>query len=101
MQLFPAFFNRRKKTNLAVILFVTLLNSPILVLAETNPENVEKNATIKQNIDHQLDLNLSFRDQGNNLKTLGEFLLPNRPTIIAPVYYRCPTIMYTNTQWLN
>jgi len=60
--------------------------------ATTKPDLVPEQAGIDQHLDAQLDLSIPFTSSENQTKPLRDFLIPNRPTIIVPVYYGCPRL---------
>ena len=53
---------------------------------------------IDQNLNGQLPLNLTFRDEAGRSVPLSSFFLTKKPVILALVYYRCPMLC---TQILN
>lgn len=69
--------------------------------ATTQPEKVEQLASIRQNLERQIDLTLEFRAQDWEQKKLADFMLSNRPTIIAPVYYECPRLCSLTLEGLS
>lgn len=89
---------RSYQSTLTLIMFFLLSQ---YALATTQPEKVEQQATIRQNLDHQVDLSLEFRSQNWEQKKLADFLLDNRPTIIAPVYYNCPRLCSLTLEGLS
>ncbi|MGB6876207.1 MAG: SCO family protein [Candidatus Acidiferrales bacterium] len=56
-----------------------------------------KNVGIDQKLNHQVPLNLQFRDERGNTVTLGQYFT-GKPVILALVYYQCPMLC---TQVLN
>ncbi len=53
---------------------------------------------IDQNLDAQLPLDLTFRDELGRAVPLSTYFRSGRPVLLAPVYYRCPMLC---TQILN
>jgi protein SCO1/2 len=47
---------------------------------------------IDQNLDKQIPLNLTFRDEAGRQVALSSFFHAGKPVLIAPVYYRCPML---------
>ncbi len=47
---------------------------------------------IDQQLDRQLPLQLTFRDEFGQNVQLSSFFHPGKPVILAPVYYRCPML---------
>ncbi len=47
---------------------------------------------IDQNLDRQLPMNVQLRDEAGGLVPLSNFFQPNKPVILAFVYYRCPML---------
>ncbi|MGB6485052.1 MAG: SCO family protein [Candidatus Acidiferrales bacterium] len=56
-----------------------------------------KNVGIDQKLNHQVPLNLQFRDERGSTVTLGQYFT-GKPVILALVYYQCPMLC---TQVLN
>jgi protein SCO1 len=50
-----------------------------------------KNVGIDQKLNHQIPLNLQFRDERGNTVTLGQYF-NGKPVILALVYYQCPML---------
>src|SRR6266581_3556146 len=53
---------------------------------------------IDQRLDHQVPLNLVFRDEAGRQVPLATYFQPGKPVLLALVYYRCPMLC---TQILN
>jgi protein SCO1/2 len=53
---------------------------------------------IDQKLDHQVPLDLTFKDEFGRTVPLRSFFKSGKPVILAPVYYRCPMLC---TQILN
>ena len=51
-----------------------------------------KNVGIDQLLDHQIPLDLKFKDEAGNEVALSTFFKRGKPVILAPVYYRCPML---------
>ncbi len=67
-----------------------------LPVEQTHPEPTTEAASDKVGLEEHLGayipLDLVFRDEQGNPVKLGD--LVNKPTIIAPVYYRCPNVCH-------
>lgn len=50
-----------------------------------------KNVGLNQKLNHQIPLNLEFRDERGNTVTLGQYF-NGKPVILALVYYQCPLL---------
>ena len=60
---------------------------------------VQKEVTVIENLGQKLPLDLAFTDQNGKAVTLGDFFKDNqRPKVITPVYYSCPTLCTTVLQ---
>jgi protein SCO1 len=57
-----------------------------------------KEVKVDQRLDHQVPLDVPFRDEAGREVTLSEYFHKGRPVILAPVYYECPMLC---TQVLN
>jgi len=77
---------------LTVQLCLLLLVAPAAVWATTRPQDVPTEAKIEQRLNAQIDLDLPFVDQTGAPTTLRKAMLPDRPAIITPVYYMCPSL---------
>jgi protein SCO1/2 len=51
-----------------------------------------KGVGIDQNLDRQIPLNLTFRDEAGRAVALSSYFQSGKPVLIAPVYYRCPML---------
>ena len=77
----------------AVLLAVcSSLGMPGVANSTTRPELITQEAGIKQNLNIQVDLSLPFTGPGGETAPLTAFVLPNRPTLIVPVYFDCPRL---------
>src|SRR5438067_850208 len=47
---------------------------------------------IDQKLDHQIPLDLVFKDEAGRDVALGSFFQPDKPVLLALVYYRCPML---------
>lgn len=57
------------------------------------PEEVlESRVGIFTQLGTKVDLSLSFTDSSGTTKSLKDFVLPGKPIIVAPVYYKCPRL---------
>lgn len=75
-----------------VFIFAPLFFSPGLASATSDPEEIEREATVEEHLNEQVDLSLPFINTKGERTTLGELLLPGRPAILIPVYYDCPSL---------
>jgi protein SCO1/2 len=90
---FPAPSLRRSKPALLSLLISCLLLQFAGLQpasATEHPDEVPVKAQIDQHVGSKVDLNLQFTDDNGKTAALKDFIRPDRPTIIAPVYYRCP-----------
>ena len=62
-----------------------------LVPQHQQPKGFRPEASITEQIGAQVPLDLTFRDEDEQPITLGE-AMGGRPTILVPVYYRCPQL---------
>lgn len=95
---------KRRRLNIAPPQSKYLMGAVFFYLASSfcfNPQQAEATSEsgkiplevgISQNLDQQLDLDLVFTDEEGQSKALRDFFLPNRPTIIIPLYYSCPRL---------
>lgn len=60
--------------------------------------DLARTATIDQNLDAQVPLDLHFRDEADRDVKLGEYFTGKRPVVLTLVYYECPMLC---TQVLN
>jgi protein SCO1/2 len=51
-----------------------------------------KGVGIDQNLDKQIPLDLTFRDEAGRPVALSSYFHSGKPVLIAPVYYRCPML---------
>jgi protein SCO1 len=61
-----------------------------LVATET-PKEIQ-NVGIKEQLGHQLDLNMTFKDENGKTVQLTQYIDGTKPVIISPVYYNCPRL---------
>jgi protein SCO1 len=47
---------------------------------------------IKEKLGQKIDFNLSFTDEYGKTVKLGDFFKDNKPVILSPVYYSCPSL---------
>jgi protein SCO1/2 len=57
-----------------------------------------KNVTVEQHLNHQVPLDLPFKDEAGRDVLLRDYFGRGRPVLLAPVYYECPMLC---TQVLN
>lgn len=60
------------------------------VRAEFEPLKVETTTGIDDHRGTQVDMDLKFNDENGRAVTLRDVVVPNRPFLLAPVYYSCP-----------
>ncbi len=58
----------------------------------THPEATADKVGLEEHLGTYIPLDLVFRDEQGNPVKLGD--LVNKPTVIAPVYYRCPNVCH-------
>ncbi len=51
-----------------------------------------KNVGIKEQLGHQIDLNMTFKDENGQTVKLSHYINGSKPVIISPVYYNCPRL---------
>ncbi|MBL7661860.1 SCO family protein [bacterium] len=78
--------------NIAYILILLSLAVAPHVLALEDSASVPQSSGITENLGAQVDLTLALTDQDGTTKPLGKYLENGRPTIIVPVYFRCPRL---------
>lgn len=66
--------------------FVDLAN------AIEDPAQMTEIVGVVPKISEVVDTSLYFTDSDGKNATLSEFLIPNKPTLIVPVYYECPRL---------
>jgi len=79
---------RRILSTFLAILALSASNAVCLV----DPNRVEGETGIIEQLGGQLNLDLKFRDEAGKEVTLREVIVPNRPFLLAPVYYTCPNL---------
>ena len=77
---------------LASLLLACGILLPSESLATERPQDVPEQANIVERLDTLLDLNLRFRDQHGNVRSLSSLFINERPLILAPVYFECPRL---------
>lgn len=88
------------KTSIGIGTFISLVGIVILllicssdtVLATENPGAVPQEANVTTQLGAQVDMELVFTDSNGETKPLKDFVTPNRPLIITPVYFKCPRL---------
>lgn len=75
----------------ALFIFLSILLGGA-ALAIERPEQELKEIGVTQNLGTTIDTNLVFTDQAGRTAPLKDFIAPNRPTILVPVYYECPRL---------
>ena len=73
-----------------VLLSALLFSQPCWGVVD--PGGLEERIGLDQKLGEQIDLTLTFRDQFDQEQTLGSLLLPQRPFLLVPVFYRCPRL---------
>lgn len=73
-----------------VLLSGLLLGAPLVSRAVDLPKLPAERAGLDENLGGQIPLDLSFVDETGKAVRLSELI--DRPTIIAPVYYRCSNV---------
>jgi protein SCO1 len=56
------------------------------------PESMMQRVSIEQNLNAQLPLELTFRDETGTVVRLGDYFGKEKPVVIAFVYYGCPSL---------
>jgi protein SCO1/2 len=96
-------------TRIASLTLVALLSSATLAAAQgsmrvdrslpsSQPPEILKNVTIDGQVNAQVPLDTTFRDETGRTIALRDLMRDARPVIFAPVYYECPMLC---TQVLN
>jgi protein SCO1 len=70
--------------------FAQIVGEP-KIAARTLPPDLG-NVSIEQRLNQQVPLDLPFRDEFGRDVKLGDYFVPNRPVILALVYYDCPML---------
>ncbi len=65
---------------------------PSSAFAIEDPSVIPEQVTTSEQFDQQIDLTLPLIDEHGSVVALQEFILPDRPLIITPVYYGCPRL---------
>jgi protein SCO1/2 len=74
----------------AVPVLAQMVNEP-KISAQTLPPDLG-DVSIEQKLNAQVPLDLPFRDEFGREVKLGDYFVPNRPVILALVYYDCPML---------
>lgn len=74
---------------LSLLIFLTFAQP---AFSTKNPEEIPNEAGVTEKTNSPVDLNLEFTTEDGTTAPLKSFTLLNRPTIIVPVYYRCPRL---------
>lgn len=80
------------KLAIKAILYLTALIPLQASFALEDPAAGLAKVGVQAQLGSKLDLSLKFTDELGQTRTLREFILPQRPLIIAPVYYGCPRL---------
>src|ERR1051325_10449814 len=56
------------------------------------PAKIVEQIGIDQNLNGQIPLELTFRDEKGSVVGIGDYFKPGRPVVLAFVYYRCPML---------
>lgn len=75
----------------AIIIFLLICSSGT-VLATENPGAVPQEANVTTQLGAQVDMELVFTDSNGEARPLKDFISPNRPFVITPVYFKCPRL---------
>ncbi len=83
-----------KQTNTALsLLFLPLALLPAqFCLALENPDEISQRAGIIERSGNYVSLDIELTDETGRRDTLGNFIEPGKPFIIAPVYFECPRL---------
>ena len=83
---------RRCRAIIELSLFLLILLFASNGQATENPAEVPQKAGINSRLGSSVDLGAVFTDRKGKRAPLRELLDPDRPTLIAPVYFRCPSL---------
>ena len=75
-------------------IFTSLILSLILVSADSlaveDPAEMAKRVGVDQHQGAKLDRSLKFADSNGQTRVLGDLFTTGKPSLLVPVYYRCP-----------
>ena len=80
------------KIAIKAIIYLTALIPLQASFAVEDPASGLAKVGVQAQLGSKLDLSLKFTDERGQTRTLREFFIPQRPIIIAPVYYGCPRL---------
>lgn len=73
-------------------LLVVVIGFLSSAVATENPAAVPQEANVTTQLGAEIDLGLVFTDSNGETRQLRDFVSPNRPFIITPVYFKCPRL---------
>ncbi len=77
---------------LSAVWVISHVFSPSPVFAVEDPGRLLTETGIVQHLGKQVDLELRFAGTDGVVRPLREIVVPGKPILIAPVYYRCPRL---------
>jgi protein SCO1/2 len=83
-------FGARLLSLVALIALFIIPLSP--AIAAVDPQRAIQESGIDERLGNQIDLSLLFFDETGAPVTLKDVITPNRPFLLAPVYYTCPNL---------
>lgn len=75
-----------------VLIFAAAMLTTLLPLGAAAETASPTDVGIIERLGTQVDLQLSFTDESGNTRPLSSHIIPERPLVLLPVYYRCPRI---------
>jgi len=75
-----------------IVVYLSALILPAVSLATEKPGEIPAKTSIAENVSETVSLDLLLTDSSGTTGTLKDFGLTERPTIIVPVYFRCPRL---------
>lgn len=91
--LWPKFrFNLRSSAALACLFWAFFTVGLGVAWATENPGAVPQEANVTTQLGAEVDMDLVFTDSNGETRKLRDFVTPNRPFIITPVYFKCPRL---------
>ncbi len=77
-----------------ILLFLTgiFLTATTTAFAIEDTDAVKQAARIDEKLGAEIDLSLSVTNEKGEVLTLRDIIIPDRPIIIAPVYFHCPRL---------
>lgn len=85
-------FKRTFNFHIFLLLFLSPALSPLFAFAVEDPGVVAETASIDEHLGETIDLSLMFNDISGKSVALSELVSDDKPFIITPVYYRCPSL---------